>query len=302
MEYFFKKRVSYTAKVTAQDDDGGVSTHQFTVEVLNLPPQIQTLVADKEQINEQEEIQAGLMDINLHIKEGSHVHDSYGRGVHMSETPFKTTGSAGNETIIEGDMTRLAPEGVETHFVRSKMPVGCTVENLASMQSSLAETSKEFMPEFELKVVCYACTSGSVVIGEENVEKELLKGNSNRKPTTLITGAIRALQALSAKRIVMATPYTDDINTIETRYLESKGFELLNVQGLNLTYDSQITSVKPNFISKFAKAVDHPDAEAIFISCGALRTLDVIEEIEQSTGKPVVTSNCLLYTSDAADE
>ena len=89
----------------------------------------------------------------------------------------------------------------------------------------------------------------------------------------------------------MATPYTDDINTIETRYLESKGFELLNVQGLNITYDSQITCVKPSFISKFAKSVDHPKAEAIFISCGALRTLDVIEEIEQSTGKPVVTSN-----------
>ncbi len=196
-----------------------------------------------------------------------------------------------NETIIEGDMTRLAPEGVETHFVRSKMPVGCTVENLASMQSSLAETSKEFMPEFDLKVVCYACTSGSVVIGEENVEKELLKGNPNRKPTTLITGAIRALEKLSVKRIVMATPYTDDINTIESRYLENKGFELLNVQGLNLTYDSQITSVKPSYISKFAKAVDHANAEAIFISCGALRTLDVIEEIEQATGKPVVTSN-----------
>ena len=89
----------------------------------------------------------------------------------------------------------------------------------------------------------------------------------------------------------MATPYTDDINTIESRYLENKGFELLNVQGLNLTYDSQITSVKPSYISKFAKAVDHASAEAIFISCGALRTLDVIEEIEQTTGKPVVTSN-----------
>ena len=37
--------------------------------------------------------------------------------------------------------------------------------------------------------------------------------------------------------------------------------------------------------------MDHPKAEAILISCGALRTLDVIEEIEQSTGKPVVTSN-----------
>ena len=52
--------------------------------------------------------QAGLMDINLHIKEGSYVHHSYGRGIHMSETPFKITGSAGNETIIEGNGLRCS--------------------------------------------------------------------------------------------------------------------------------------------------------------------------------------------------
>ena len=89
----------------------------------------------------------------------------------------------------------------------------------------------------------------------------------------------------------MGTPYTDDINSIEAEYLQNVGFELLNVQGLNLSYDTQITSVKPSFISKFAKSIDHSDAEAIFLSCGAFRTLDVIEEIEQATGKPVVTSN-----------
>ena len=33
------------------------------------------------------------------------------------------------------------------------------------------------------------------------------------------------------------------------------------------------------------------DAEAVLISCGALRTLQVVEEIEQKLGKPVVCSN-----------
>ena len=51
-------------------------------------------------------------------------------------------------------------------------------------------------------------------------------------------------------------------------------------QGFSGDQKCQITCVKPSFISKFAKSVDHPKAEAIFISCGALRTLDVIEEIE----------------------
>ena len=49
--------------------------------------------------------------------------------------------------------------------------------------------------------------------------------------------------------------------------------------------------VAPEFLVEFATAVDRPDADAIFISCGALRSCEVIDEIEQATGKPVVTSN-----------
>ena len=196
-----------------------------------------------------------------------------------------------NDTIIEEDMYRLAPEGVGAHFTRARMPTGCTVENLASMESELASAAAELLPEFELDVVCYACTSGSVVIGEDRVVAELKRAHPDRQATTLITGVIEGLKALGARRIVMGTPYLDEVNRIEADYLQARGFELLNVQGLNLTYDADITRVTPAYIEKFAKAIDHPDAQAIFLSCGALRAIDVIDEIEQAVGKPVVTSN-----------
>ena len=47
----------------------------------------------------------------------------------------------------------------------------------------------------------------------------------------------------------------------------------------------------PDYITEFALAQDHPDADAIFVSCGALRTLDVIGEIETRAGKPAICSN-----------
>ena len=196
-----------------------------------------------------------------------------------------------NDTLIEEDAMRMAPEGVGVHFTRSPMPTGCTVENLASMESELAVSAVELLPEFELSVVCYACTSGTAVIGEEAIIRELKRARADRQATTLLTGVIEGLRALGARKIVMGTPYTDDVNTIETQYMQKSGFELLDVQGLNLTYDSDITRVTPAFIREFAKAIDHPDAEAIFLSCGAFRSVDVIDEIEQATGKPVVTSN-----------
>jgi maleate cis-trans isomerase len=41
--------------------------------------------------------------------------------------------------------------------------------------------------------------------------------------------------------------------------------------------------------------LDSSDAEAIFISCANLATLDVIEKIEADLGKPVVTSNTACF-------
>ena len=47
----------------------------------------------------------------------------------------------------------------------------------------------------------------------------------------------------------------------------------------------------PAYWKKFALEIDQPDADAIFLSCGGIRALEVVEEIEQATGKPVITSN-----------
>ena len=44
-----------------------------------------------------------------------------------------------------------------------------------------------------------------------------------------------------------------------------------------------------------AVELDTKEAEAIFISCANLATLDVIEKIESALGKPVVTSNTACF-------
>lgn len=36
---------------------------------------------------------------------------------------------------------------------------------------------------------------------------------------------------------------------------------------------------------------DHPEADAVFVSCTALPTYDVVAPLEQALGKPIVTAN-----------
>ncbi|MEO1649674.1 MAG: arylmalonate decarboxylase, partial [Pseudomonadota bacterium] len=58
-----------------------------------------------------------------------------------------------------------------------------------------------------------------------------------------------------------------------------------------LTTGVEFGRVTPRYWTWFEKLIDQQVADAIFLSCSGIRTLDVVTEIEQITGKPVVTSN-----------
>lgn len=66
---------------------------------------------------------------------------------------------------------------------------------------------------------------------------------------------------------------------------------MLDIQGLNLETGIEFGCVTPDYWKSFALEIDRPDADAIFLSCGGIRALEVAAEIEELTGKPVVTSN-----------
>lgn len=195
------------------------------------------------------------------------------------------------EQTIEDDMFRLRPPGVGVHFTRAPMANQVSVETLAAMASGIGDAASLLLPEEPLDVVCYACTSGSVVIGEQRVFAELTRGKPNARPTSLITSVMRALEVLKARRVAVATPYLPEVDAIERSYMMARGFDIVHMQGLGIEKDADMVRVTPEAIFDFARSADRPDADAVFISCGALRSLDIIDELENRLGKPVVTSN-----------
>lgn len=195
------------------------------------------------------------------------------------------------EQTIEDDMYTLLPKGIGIHFSRVSIPDSITAQTLTDLASDLGPAAAQILPDGSLDVITYACTSGSLVVGEDRVFNELAKGAPAANRTSLITSVMRALNAVGAKRIVVATPYLDEINAMEKEYMESRGFEILDIQGLQLEKDSDMIRVTPESILRFAKSLDREDADAVFISCGALRSIDIIDSLEQRIGKPVITSN-----------
>ncbi|MEX3011574.1 arylmalonate decarboxylase [Hoeflea sp. TYP-13] len=195
------------------------------------------------------------------------------------------------EQTIEENMFRMCPDGVGLHFTRAAIPDSITVENLQGQAGDLARAASTLLPDGSLNVITYACTSGSLVIGEDRVFDELKKGAPQAKPTSLITSVIRALKQVGARRIAVATPYLEEINRQEAVYLENAGFEVTNIAGLSLEKDSDMIRVRPDYLAEFAVQSDRRDADALFISCGALRSIDIIGKLEQRLAKPVICSN-----------
>lgn len=196
-----------------------------------------------------------------------------------------------NEQTIEREMLRYVPEGVGCYFHRGSMPHEISTAALAAMGDVMEDAAAAILPDDGLDVICYACTSGTVAVGEEKTLRLIETGARGAAPTTLMTAVTEALAALGAKSIAVATPYVDELNGHIASHLMSKGLSITRFQGLNLDYDRDMIRVAPDYLAEFAKSLDSPEADAILISCGALRAMEIVDQLEQDTGKPVVCSN-----------
>lgn len=195
------------------------------------------------------------------------------------------------EQTIDSDLVRMAPEGVGIHVTRAAMSNSVTVDTLTQMLQHIRPAGEVLLPELDFDVVCYACTSGTVVNGEEAVERELAAGTRATHHTTLLGGVREALTALDVKRVSVVTPYVDGINQLEAAYLEERGFQVDSLNGLEIELDQDIARVSTSFLAEYAQQHTHPDSDALFISCGALRSIEIIDDLEARIGKPVITSN-----------
>jgi arylmalonate decarboxylase len=110
--------------------------------------------------------------------------------------------------------------------------------------------------------------------------------------TTMSTAMVEALRALGAKRVAVATAYADEVNGRVRAFLEESGFEVLTVQGLGIIRFEDSPPVTQDGLFTFSAKVyeSAPTADALFVSCGNLSTIDLIVPLERRCQAPVVCS------------
>ena len=109
---------------------------------------------------------------------------------------------------------------------------------------------------------------------------------------TMSTAVVDGLISVGGKRLAVATAYDDEVNQRLRTFLQEEGFDVLAIRGLGVENVEDIHNVTRDGLLKFSVEVFEsalrPDA--LLISCGGLRTLDLLEPLERRCRVPVVSS------------
>ncbi|WGW03048.1 maleate cis-trans isomerase family protein [Tropicibacter oceani] len=201
-----------------------------------------------------------------------------------------------SDETIEHDFRRLIPsQGVSLFVSRIHSAPEVTTETLAQMEARMPEAATRLPRPIGFDAVGYGCTSGTSVIGAARVADLIRQGCATRTVTEPLSALIAACGALGVTRLALLSPYVEEVSEGLRRALGGAGIATPVFGTFNEAEETRVARIDGASILAAGRALaQNGGAQALFLSCTNLRTLDVIDRLEQETGLPVLSSNQVL--------
>ncbi|MBS3969380.1 MAG: Asp/Glu racemase, partial [Clostridia bacterium] len=184
--------------------------------------------------------------------------------------------------VMEPEFYAMAPEGVSIHTTRVELKT-VDVKGVTEIAAASIEAAR-LLATAPLNVIVLGCTSGSFINGSE-YDKNLIRSMeevTNGIPCTTTASAVsKALDKLKVNKLAVVTPYVEEINLRAIKYLQEKGFKVLNLAGLGLIEDYDINRQDLETVYNLAKSTDVENADGIFIACTGIRSIPIIKTLEK---------------------
>ena len=197
-------------------------------------------------------------------------------------------------TVMEPDLYRNLPAGTTVHTSRMLLEGSVTIEAEELMLDVyLPECARQIgtlLPD----VVVFGCTSAGALRGpayEQELAGEISKATG--APTVTIMGAVvEELERLGVKSVALLTPYSEEINDTIKESLETSGFTVPYMNGMDVKGAFNIAAVSPEDIVDYVREqLEGVESDCLFVSCANLKSVEVLDQIQEVAGRPVVTSN-----------
>ncbi len=193
--------------------------------------------------------------------------------------------------MVEQEMTPALPAGAVAHVTRLRM-TGAFERPIDELVPALIEATSA-LDDARCDAIAFHCTANATSegAGGEGRLLEAMRLSSRAAVTTTATAIREALDALSASRIALVTPYSRAVTEHEMQFFTEAGFAVVASTALDLGGSDAFCSAPPATWEAALLAAQRPDADAYVLSCANIACFAVIDRIERALQRPLVTSN-----------
>jgi maleate isomerase len=195
-------------------------------------------------------------------------------------------------TVMEPWAQRTAPEGVSVHFSRMFIPDRLARETLIEMDRSEGMSGVRQLTSARPHAVAYGCTASSIVQGvayDRHLRSEI-EEMCKVPATTAANAILEAVRAFAARKVVVVSPYTEEVAAAEGRYFSEAGLEVVGEAHLGISDGFRLAEPEPAALFRLGTDAWSTSADALIVSCLNTRSHTVVAALEQAIGKPVITS------------
>lgn len=209
----------------------------------------------------------------------------FGDGVRLGLIVLSTDESLENEA-------RMVLAGRDVSLLHARIPAqpDVTPDALRRMADEMTATAAR-LPK-GLDVIGYGCTSASTIIGPEQVKALIQRAHPGVEVSNPISAVTAALKALGVGRIGYGSPYLASVTAPMRAFLAERGIDTVAEASFDQADDYTVARITEQSTRDMLETLSkNPEVEGFFTSCTNLRTFGIIDEVEATTGRPVVSSN-----------
>ncbi|MDQ3150866.1 MAG: maleate cis-trans isomerase [Actinomycetota bacterium] len=143
------------------------------------------------------------------------------------------------------------------------------------------------------QAVVWACTSGSFVFGWAGAQSQVrhISSAAGVPASSTSFAFVEAARHLGLRRVSVAATYPCDVASHFVDFLQFAGVEVVHLASRGIVTAAEVGTMQGREVIKFAKANNHPHADAVLIPDTALHTVHWLNDLELSLEKPVLTAN-----------
>ena len=196
-----------------------------------------------------------------------------------------------NNTVIEPELYYIAPKGISFHFTKLLIDMPMPNTNIRDLEGE----SVTILQHSGVDLIVYACMSTSISDSDQ-WEKEVTK-KTGISATTASNSIKSALKAVNCSSLALVCHYPAAELAPIVDWLESQSLNVTKVETANVHDQQEVCNIPVEEVYKMAERANSDVADAICILGTDLRTFPIIDEIEKSIKKPVISSNLAILWS-----